>query len=93
MNFDNLIASITPEVFENLKRAIETGRWPDGNRLTEDQREHCMAAVIAYGQKHLPEKERVGYIDRGEKEEGEVCGDEHTEQPIKFVTEKKPLTH
>lgn len=98
MNFDDLMTSITPEIFQNLQRAVETGRWPDGRRLTDEQREHCMAAVIAYGQRNLPVHEQVGYIDRGVKAEGEVCGDEghhpeEADQAIRFVNGKGPITH
>ena len=88
MQFDDLIASITPEIYQNMLRAIETGRWPDGLLVTEAQREHCMTAVIAWGERHLPPEQRVGFIDRGVKEEGEVCASDHNhddERPIRFV--------
>lgn len=88
MTLDELIASITPETYENLKRAVELGKWADGTRLTPEQRANCMQAVIAYGERNLAEDERVGYIDRGVKEEGEVCGDDHAheeEQPVRFL--------
>ena len=49
-----------------------------------------MQAVYAWEMKHLPEDERSGYIDRGTKEEGEECDDDHHHQhddfqPIKFI--------
>lgn len=73
MNYQQLIATITPAIHASLKRAIEIGRWPDGRRLSDEQRALCMEAVIAYESAHVAEAERVGYIDRGTKEEGEVC--------------------
>lgn len=73
MKFDDLINSITPEAYQNLKRAVELGKWPDGTRLSQEQREQCMQAVIAYDAKHSSEDERIGHIDKGTKEEGEVC--------------------
>jgi len=73
MSFDGLIDSITPEVYQNLKRAIEIGKWPDGRKLTRDQMEHTFQAIIAYEHQHIAEQDRVGFIDRGSKEEGEVC--------------------
>lgn len=88
MQFDDVIASMSPEIYQNMLRAIETGRWPDGRAVTDAQREHCMTAVIAYGERKLPEQERVGYIDRGVKDEGEMCGSDHDhddEKPIRFV--------
>ncbi|MEX7542937.1 DUF1315 family protein, partial [Acinetobacter baumannii] len=52
--------------------------------------ETCMQAVIAWELKNLPEEQRSGYIDRGTKEEGEVCEDDHHKhepefKPIRFV--------
>lgn len=76
MDFQQLIAHITPDIHRSLQRAIETGRWPDGRRLTDEQRALSLQAVIAY-EARLPETERTGYIDRGSKAEGEVCGDDH----------------
>ncbi len=80
MDYQQLISHITPEIHVSLKRAIEIGRWPDGRRISDEQRALCMEAVIAYETQHLPERERVGFIDRGSKAEGEVCAshdDEH----------------
>ncbi|CAA0087133.1 Uncharacterised protein [Zhongshania aliphaticivorans] len=77
MDFEQLVDNITPTIYEGLKRAVEIGKWPDGRLLTAEQREHCMAGVIAYDLKMNDEHERVGFIDRGSKAEGEVCGDDH----------------
>lgn len=88
MQFQQLIETITPEIYANLKTAIEIGKWPDGRSLSGEQRELCMQAVIAYELKNIPENERTGYIDRGSKAEGEVCDDDGhqhgDEQPIKW---------
>ncbi|AKH69467.1 Protein of unknown function (DUF1315) [Spongiibacter sp. IMCC21906] len=90
MTFQDLIDNINPTVYEALKRAIEIGKWPDGRALTSEQREHCMSAVIAYDLQSQQEEQRVGYIDRGPKTEGEVCGDDHShdqnaEQTLKWA--------
>ncbi len=88
MQFQQLIETITPEIYANLKTAIEIGKWPDGRLLGSEQRELCMQAVIAYELKNIPEHERIGFIDRGSKAEGEVCADDHhdderhDEQPL-----------
>lgn len=62
MNFEQLLDSIDPSIYQNLKRAIELGKWPDGRALSKEQRELCLQAVIAYEVKHLPEDQRTGYI-------------------------------
>ncbi len=86
MDFNALIDSITPETYKALLKALELGKWADGNPLTQEQKEHVMQAIIAYGEKNLSAEQRVGFIDPGTKEEGEVCDDTaHSEQPVKFL--------
>jgi uncharacterized protein len=75
VNYQDLLEAITPEIYVNLRRAIEIGRWPDGRELDQRQREDAMAAVIAYEQKTVPVNERTGYIDKGKKE-GDHCDDD-----------------
>ncbi len=67
MNLKQLLRTITPDAYENLKYAVETGRWPNGVVLTPEQRELCLQAVIAYDLQHHEEPDRVGFIDRGRK--------------------------
>ena len=74
MEYQQVINTMSPEVYQNLKRALEMGKWPDGRLLTRQQRDETMQAVIAWGERHLPENERVGYIDKGHKA-GEICDD------------------
>lgn len=70
MKVEELIRSMTPQVYENMKQAIELGRWPDGRLLAEGQREICMDAVIRYEIiNDLPAEKRVGYISGGCKSE------------------------
>ncbi len=72
MDYADLVKQLTPELHRAFKRALELGRWPDGKQVTAAQREHCMHAVIAYDEHSLPPQQRVGFIDRGNKQ-GEQC--------------------
>jgi hypothetical protein len=65
MTFDDLINNITPEIHQQLIRAIELGKWANGNKLTSEQREASMQAVIAYELEHVPPEHRVGYMEQG----------------------------
>ncbi len=93
MTLEQLIRSLSPEVYQNLRRAIELGRWPDGRKLTQEQRELCMEAVLHYEEVHqVAPQDRVGYIDLGKKAEQSSCGTEHDhegeaaqERPVKWV--------
>ncbi|HWK54890.1 MAG TPA: DUF1315 family protein, partial [Hyphomicrobiales bacterium] len=51
-DWKTLVASMSPELHAALKTAVELGRWPGGERLTAEQREHCLQAVIAWDQLH-----------------------------------------
>ncbi|WP_370299121.1 YeaC family protein [Pontibacterium sp.] len=64
MTYEELIAAMTPEMHASLKQAVELGKWPDGRRLSDEQRDICMRAVIAYDMEKLPPEARVGFIDR-----------------------------
>ena len=72
-DLQTLLNNITPAVYEALKRAVELGKWLDGTRLSTEQREICLQAVIYYDGHHKPEHERVGYI---QPQAHEHCGSE-----------------
>jgi uncharacterized protein YeaC (DUF1315 family) len=72
-----MLAALTPDIVAKLRLAIELGKWPGGERLTREQRETCMQAMLAWELKNLPPHERTGYIDRGTKQDGEICGDDN----------------
>jgi len=63
MNFNELVSSITPEIYERLKRAVELGKWDNGQLLAEGQREHILQAIIAYDEKYKEPEQRVGYVE------------------------------
>ncbi len=82
MDYQTLIQSMTPDLYRNLRRAVELGKWPDGQPVTREQRENAMQALIAWGEQHLPEDQRIGFIDKGRKE-GDSC-DDPDETPLNW---------
>lgn len=82
MVYQQMIESMTPDIYQSLKRAVELGKWPDGQRLTSEQRHNSLQAIIAWGERHLPETDRVGYIDKGHKD-GDSC-DDSAPQPLNW---------
>ena len=48
MDIKQLVESLTFPQYESLKTALELGKWPDGNRLSDEQRENTMQLVMAY---------------------------------------------
>lgn len=66
MTFDKMVAQMTPAMYDSFKQAIALRKWPDGQRLSQEQTELCLEAVMKYEVAHdIPENERVGYLERG----------------------------
>ncbi|MZR62171.1 YeaC family protein [Alcanivorax sp. DP30] len=63
-SFEDLIATMTPEICDNMRKAVELGKWPDGRVLSKEQRELCMQAVLAWEAQNLPEEQRTGYMEQ-----------------------------
>ena len=60
--FAQMIENITPEIYESLKTAVEIGKWSDGRKLTAEQKELSLQAVIAWEMQNLPQEQRTGYM-------------------------------
>lgn len=77
MTYEEMLKAMTPEMHRALRTAVELGKWPNGEKLSEEQRGICLRAVIAYDQQNLPEAERTGYIDRTRPD-----GSQHGRDPL-----------
>ena len=71
-SFNEMISNITPEIYQSLKLAVEIGKWSDGGKLTTEQRELSLQAMIAWEVQNLPEDQRTGYM-------GEQACESHAE--------------
>ena len=62
MQFDELLATITPDIYQRLVTAVELGKWPDGVALNSEQKANSIQLVMAYQAKFCPSEEafRVG---------------------------------
>lgn len=57
MDFNALVQAMTPDTYEKLADAVATGRWADGNLLSEAQRAHSLQLVMAYQAQVLKSEE------------------------------------
>ena len=48
MDVKDLIAAMTPEIYQRLVQAVELGTWPDGVALTPEQKENSLQAVMLW---------------------------------------------
>ena len=61
-SFVEMIENITPDIYQSLKLAVEIGKWPDGRKLTQEQKELSLQPLIAWELHNLPEDQRTGYM-------------------------------
>lgn len=79
MKYNEAIARITPDIYHNMRQSLEKGKWPDGRVVSAEQKENCLQAIIAYEEIHnIPEEQRLGYIDRGDKTDPSRDNDSET---------------
>ncbi|WP_166252294.1 YeaC family protein [Marinobacter salicampi] len=85
MTYDELIERLDPAVYASLKRAVELGKWPDGRRISDEQKAICLEAVIYYENRHdIPEQERVGYIEPKKRADSKTGRDDDT-SPVRIL--------
>ncbi|SFQ98029.1 hypothetical protein SAMN04487773_0696 [Enterobacter sp. kpr-6] len=66
MNMDELISSMTPEVYQRLATAVELGKWPDGVALTPEQKENSLQLVMMWQARHNTDAQHMTIDTRGE---------------------------
>ena len=66
MNLDDIINSMTPEVYQRLSTAVELGKWPDGVALTEEQKENFLQLVMLLQARHKSEAQHMTIDTNGQ---------------------------
>ena len=66
MQVEQLLAAMTPDIYAKFQQAIETGKWLDGNPLSEEQRETVLQAVLIYQAKVEQKEEHMTVGKDGE---------------------------
>ncbi len=57
MDFRALVQAMTPATYEKMAAAAATGRWADGQPMTEQQHEQAIQLVLAYQSQVLKSNE------------------------------------
>ncbi|SET15450.1 YeaC family protein [Thorsellia anophelis] len=63
---DVMLASLTPEIYDRLLTAVETGKWADGIALTEEQKANTLQLVMLWQAKHNHNAEHMSINTEGE---------------------------
>lgn len=95
MDKQAILSALTPEIVDKFRLAISLGKWEDGRKLTQEQRQTCMQAVMVWEHEFLAVEERTGYIHRPKKE-SENCDIGHDHHyphatPNDQASEEKPI--
>ena len=71
-SIEDIIGAISPAVYDNLKQAVELGKWSNGVMLSKTQVEYCMQLIILYESKYVSDDEKIGKELPGCKSQVEV---------------------
>ncbi|WP_354625633.1 DUF1315 family protein [Psychromonas sp. MME2] len=87
-NLTEYAKNISPSLYEQLKQAAETGRWPDGKQLSTHQKESSLQLIMAYQSLYneLPDHFSIA---KG----GEIYMQSKAQLKTKFTHEDEPEIH
>lgn len=66
MELDEMIGTLTPEVYQRLLTAVETGKWADGVALTPEQKENSLQLVMLWQARHNDNPQHMSVGKGGE---------------------------
>ncbi|TKB43726.1 YeaC family protein [Thalassotalea mangrovi] len=66
MNLIEIVDSMSQEMYERMKTAAETGKWPEGTPVDEATRQSALQISMAYQARHLNSNEMMTVNAKGE---------------------------
>jgi len=88
MELDEMIAAMTPEIYQRLVTAVETGKWADGVSLTVEQKENSLQLVMIWQARHNDQPQHMS-VGKG----GELVMKSKTQLKEEFGIEDDNVTH
>jgi len=64
---EELLASMNQQIRDQLSQSVELGKWPDGRKLTEQQKENSLQAVILWDSVNGQETDEPFKVMKGGK--------------------------
>lgn len=68
MELDDLLAAMTPEIYQRLMTAVELGKWPDGVSLMPEQKENSLQMVMLWQSRHNTDAQHMSINTQGQIE-------------------------
>ena len=90
MQYQNFVDNLDAQTINKLQAAVEIGRWENGDRLTKEQIESAMQAVMLWQAKNQlnSSNEPFKVNSKGEFKVGK--GDAINDTPLEFRTDDDP---
>lgn len=89
MAYSQTIANLNQDVINQLKNAVEIGRWENGDKLTAEQLESAMQAVMLWEAKNIGNTPGEPFVVGSN---GELyTGKGQTYQPASIVLDDKMI--
>ena len=73
---------LSPDIIERFRLALAQGKWPDGQAVTDSQKDIMTQAIIVYDAAHKADGQRIGEL------EGE-CASKSTESNSAKESDRK----
>jgi uncharacterized protein YeaC (DUF1315 family) len=98
MNITQMANNLSPEIYENLKTAVETGKWTDGTELNEAQKQQTLQLVMVYQSQVLKSQQHFsvgsdGQIVNRDKNYLKNQFKQDAEQPIEAAPDIARFNH
>lgn len=61
--FEQKSQQLTPALYRQFKSSVATGKWPDGRKVTDQQKAILLQSIIIYETHHVAENQRTGVLD------------------------------
>lgn len=65
-DLDEMLAAMTPEIYQRLATAVELGKWPDGVALTPEQKENSLQLVMLWQSRHNTDAQHMTIDTQGQ---------------------------
>ncbi len=65
-DLDEMLAAMTPEIYQRLATAVELGKWPDGVALTPEQKENSLQLVMLWQSRHNTDAQHMTIDTEGQ---------------------------
>ncbi len=63
-DYYHFVKQLNPHIINTFKAMIETGKTIENKKLSEDQIQQCLEAVILWEKIHIPSEKHTGYLPK-----------------------------